>query len=147
MVLSIINPGPNNHYGLDRIPVCTGSGMCRLHCIIVNGNIFFTFSRLFSRVGASLFKTKFKRCLDQTKIIILSLICLNLGLSYIKDVIFGVEAMIVGTIVVGAMIVGAMIVGALIVGAMIVGAMIVGAIIVGTMVVRAMIVGAMRRSR
>ena len=31
-VLSAINPGPNNHYGLDRIPVCTESGMSRLHC-------------------------------------------------------------------------------------------------------------------
>ena len=31
-VLSVINSGPNNHYGIDRIPVCTGSGMYRLHC-------------------------------------------------------------------------------------------------------------------
>ena len=45
----------------------------------------------------------------------------------IKDVIFGVGAMIVGTIVIGAMIVRAMIVGAMIVGTMVVGAMIVGA--------------------
>ena len=65
--------------------------------------------------------------------IILSLI--GLHLLSIKDVIFGV----------GAMIVGAMIVGAMIVGAMIVGAMIVGAMIVGTMIVGTMIVGAMRR--
>ena len=31
--LSVINSGPNNYYGIDRIPVCTGSGMYRLHCI------------------------------------------------------------------------------------------------------------------
>ena len=67
----------------------------------------------------------------------LIIIGLQLGLSNIKYVIFGVGAMIVGTIVVGAMIVGAMIVGAMIVGAM----------IVGTMVVGTMIVGAMRRPR
>ena len=33
IVLSVINSGPNNDYGIDRIPVCTGSGMYRLHCI------------------------------------------------------------------------------------------------------------------
>ena len=33
IVLSVINSGPNNYYGIDRIPVCTGSGMYRLHCI------------------------------------------------------------------------------------------------------------------
>ena len=33
IVLSEINLGPNNYYGIDRIPVCTGSGMYRLHCI------------------------------------------------------------------------------------------------------------------
>ena len=32
IVLSVINSGPNNYYGIDRIPVCTGSGMYRLHC-------------------------------------------------------------------------------------------------------------------
>ena len=33
IVLSVINSGPNKDYGIDRIPVCTGSGMYRLHCI------------------------------------------------------------------------------------------------------------------
>ena len=33
IVLSVIKSGPNNYYGIDRIPVCTGSGMYRLHCI------------------------------------------------------------------------------------------------------------------
>ena len=33
IVLSVINSGPNNYYGIERIPVCTGSGMYRLHCI------------------------------------------------------------------------------------------------------------------
>ena len=32
IVLSVINSGPSNHYGIDRIPVCAGSGMYRLHC-------------------------------------------------------------------------------------------------------------------
>ena len=32
IVLSVIISGPNNYYGIDRIPVCTGSGMYRLHC-------------------------------------------------------------------------------------------------------------------
>ena len=32
IVLSVINSGPNIYYGIDRIPVCTGSGMYRLHC-------------------------------------------------------------------------------------------------------------------
>ena len=32
IVLSVINSGPNNYYGIDRIPVCTGSGMYKLHC-------------------------------------------------------------------------------------------------------------------
>ena len=32
IVLSVINSGPNNYYGINRIPVCTGSGMYRLHC-------------------------------------------------------------------------------------------------------------------
>ena len=32
IVLSVINSGPNKYYGIDRIPVCTGSGMDRLHC-------------------------------------------------------------------------------------------------------------------
>ena len=32
IVLRVINSGPNNYYGIDRIPVCTGSGMFRLHC-------------------------------------------------------------------------------------------------------------------
>ena len=31
IVLSVINSGPNNYYGIDRIPVCTGSGMYRLY--------------------------------------------------------------------------------------------------------------------
>ena len=30
VVSSVINSGPNNYYGID-IPVCTGSGMYRLH--------------------------------------------------------------------------------------------------------------------
>ena len=39
-VLSVIKSGPNNYYGIDRIPVCTGSGMYRLHCIdILKTNI------------------------------------------------------------------------------------------------------------
>ena len=33
IVLSVINSGPKSYYGIDRIPVCTGSGMYRLHCI------------------------------------------------------------------------------------------------------------------
>ena len=33
IVLSVINLGPNNYYDIDRIPVCTGSGMYRLHCV------------------------------------------------------------------------------------------------------------------
>ena len=32
IVLGVNNSGPNNYYGIDRIPVCTGSGMYRLHC-------------------------------------------------------------------------------------------------------------------
>ena len=32
IVSNVINSGPNNYYGIDRIPVCTGSGMYRLHC-------------------------------------------------------------------------------------------------------------------
>ena len=32
IVLSIINSRPNNYDSIDRIPVCTGSGMYRLHC-------------------------------------------------------------------------------------------------------------------
>ena len=35
IVLSVINSGPNNYYGIDRIPVCTGSGMYRLHYIFI----------------------------------------------------------------------------------------------------------------
>ena len=31
IVLSVIHSGPNYYYGIDRIPVCTGSGMYRLH--------------------------------------------------------------------------------------------------------------------
>ena len=34
IVLSVINSRLNNYYGIDRIPVCTGSGMYRLHCIL-----------------------------------------------------------------------------------------------------------------
>ena len=34
-VLSVINSEPNNDYGIDRIPVCTGSGMYRLHCMMI----------------------------------------------------------------------------------------------------------------
>ena len=33
IVLSVINSGRNNYYFMDKIPVCTGSGMYRLHCI------------------------------------------------------------------------------------------------------------------
>ena len=33
IVLSVIISVPNNYYGIDRIPVCTGTGMNRLHCI------------------------------------------------------------------------------------------------------------------
>ena len=36
IVLSVINSEPNNYYGIDRITVCTGSGMYRLHCITKN---------------------------------------------------------------------------------------------------------------
>ena len=36
IVLSVINSEPNNYYGIDRITVCTGSGMYRLHCIKKN---------------------------------------------------------------------------------------------------------------
>ena len=35
IVLSVINSGPNNYYGIDRIPVCTGSGMYKLHCTCI----------------------------------------------------------------------------------------------------------------
>ena len=31
IVLSVINSRPDNYYGIERIPVCTGSGMYRLH--------------------------------------------------------------------------------------------------------------------
>ena len=62
---TVITSGPDNHYGfiigLDRDPVCTGSGMFRLHCIMVNIIfVFFIFSRLFSySQHYSRFKTKF----------------------------------------------------------------------------------------
>ena len=36
IVLSVINSGPNNYYGIDRIPVYTGSGMYSLHCLYFN---------------------------------------------------------------------------------------------------------------
>ena len=36
IVLSVINLGPNNFYGIVRIPVCTGSGMYRLHCTYID---------------------------------------------------------------------------------------------------------------
>ena len=36
IVLSVIDSGPNNHYGIDGIPVCTGSGMYRLHCTYIS---------------------------------------------------------------------------------------------------------------
>ena len=36
IVLSVIHSGPKNYYGIDRMPVCTGSGMYRLHCILLN---------------------------------------------------------------------------------------------------------------
>ena len=36
IILSVIHSGPNHYYGIDRIPVCTGSGMYRLHCILLN---------------------------------------------------------------------------------------------------------------
>ena len=32
IVLSVINSEPNISYGIDRIPVWTGSGVYRLHC-------------------------------------------------------------------------------------------------------------------
>ena len=32
-VINHVNSGPNKYYGIDRIPVCTGSGVYRLHCI------------------------------------------------------------------------------------------------------------------
>ena len=32
----LFNSGPNNHYGIDMILVCTGSGMYRLHCTKYN---------------------------------------------------------------------------------------------------------------
>ena len=35
IVLSVINSGPNNYYGIDGIPVCTGSSMYRLHCTCI----------------------------------------------------------------------------------------------------------------
>ena len=35
IVFSVINSGLNNYYGIERIPVCTGSGMYRLHCICI----------------------------------------------------------------------------------------------------------------
>ena len=38
IVLSVINSRPNNYYGIDRIPVCTESGMYRLHCICIVTN-------------------------------------------------------------------------------------------------------------
>ena len=31
IVLTVINSGPNNYYGIDSIPVCTGSGMYSFH--------------------------------------------------------------------------------------------------------------------
>ena len=34
--LSVINSAPKNYYGIDRITVCTESGMYRLHCITKN---------------------------------------------------------------------------------------------------------------
>ena len=37
IALSVINSGPNYYYGKDRIPVCTGSAMYRLHCNTNNG--------------------------------------------------------------------------------------------------------------
>ena len=33
IVLSVIDSGPNNYYGIDRIPVWMGSGIHRLYCI------------------------------------------------------------------------------------------------------------------
>ena len=32
IVLSVDSLGPNIYYGIDRIPVCTGSDMYKLHC-------------------------------------------------------------------------------------------------------------------
>ena len=34
-VLSVINSGPNNYYGIDRSPGCTGFGMYMLHCTCI----------------------------------------------------------------------------------------------------------------
>ena len=36
IVLSVINLGSNDFYGIDMIPVCTGSGMYRLHCTYID---------------------------------------------------------------------------------------------------------------
>ena len=38
IILIVIISEPNNYYGIDRIPVCTGSGMYRLHCIWYSGS-------------------------------------------------------------------------------------------------------------
>ena len=35
IVFSVLNSGPNNYYGIDRILIWTGSGMYRLHCTTI----------------------------------------------------------------------------------------------------------------
>ena len=41
IVLSVIISGLNYYYGIDRIPVCTGSGMYRLHCISIDITMYY----------------------------------------------------------------------------------------------------------
>ena len=36
IALSVINSGPNNYYGINRIPDGRGCGMYRLHCFSDN---------------------------------------------------------------------------------------------------------------
>ena len=33
MILSVISLGSDNYHGINKIPVCTGSSIYRLHCI------------------------------------------------------------------------------------------------------------------
>ena len=51
----VIKWEPNNHYGLDRVPVCTGSGMYRLHYNILQNSIIHhgIFNAIFSRYNRS----------------------------------------------------------------------------------------------
>ena len=56
IVLSVIISGPNNYFGIDRIPVCTGSVMHRLHCntsnrcMITPNNVFLMRAVFFIKV-------------------------------------------------------------------------------------------------